>query len=431
MNYRITSVAFAAAFCTLFLAPEGAEAESPKPGADTWARFHGVEGQGLVAEGKIPQVWQDSDYAWRHKVSAFDVGSPVVHGGRVYFLSSEPKSQQISVQSLDVRTGKLRWAKKYDHPQHHLHKRNTYASSTPAVDDQHVFVAWSNPDHTYLKCFDHDGNEIWSRDFGTWQSQHGFGTSPRIFGSMVLLLNSQQGEQLKGGDLPGKSRVIAVDQASGDTVWETPLETTRVCYGVPAIYQANGKTQIIDANTGNGMFGLDPTSGKMLWNLKVFEMRVCCTPLIVGDIAISSSGSGGGGNHLVAVQIPKDASEQPKQLYRIDRGAPYVPTPVVKGDRLFMVDDKGIASCINAKTGEQLWMERIGGNFGASPIIVGDVMLMISLDGKATTVKASDEFQKLDSFDLGGPVGATPAYVNGRLLLRVGDEIRCLGGDAI
>ncbi|MCG8653536.1 MAG: PQQ-like beta-propeller repeat protein, partial [Pirellulales bacterium] len=227
-------------------------------------------------------------------------------------------------------------------------------------------------------------------------------------------------------------QIIAVNRLNGKTVWETPLKTTRSCYGVPAVHQADdGRTQIIDANTGDGMFGLDPLTGKMLWNLTVFEMRCCSTPLIAGDIAIGSSGSGGGGNHLVAVKIPRSADEKPRQLYRIDRGAPYVPTPALKDGRLFMVDDKGIASCVDVKTGKAIWTKRIGGNFGASPVVIGQTLLLISLDGQATLLKASDQFQRIGQFDLGGPVGATPAYAEGRLLLRVGDELRCLGGSAI
>ncbi len=398
-------------------------AESPA----SWSEFHGPRGHG-VSEGNLPSTWGDSDYVWRRKLGSQDVGSPIIVGQNVYYLVSDPDAEQVALESVDLTRGKLRWSKKYAQRSHHLHSRNTFASSTPAADEQNVFAAWSDPAHTYLKCFDHDGNEIWSRDFGSWQSQHGFGTSPRIFGSMVLLFNSQQAEQLKPGDRAGRSRMVAVDRKTGETIWETPLETTRTCYGVPAIYQgAQGGAQVIDANTGNGMFALDAESGKMLWSLPVFEMRCCSTPLILGDLAIASSGSGGGGNHLVAVRLPKTSSEKPTQVYRVDGGAaPYVPTSVLKDGRLFMIGDKGIAACVDAETGETIWSKRIGGNFGASPIVVGDKLLLISLDGEATLLRASDTFEEIGRVDLGGPVGATPAYAEGRLLLRVGDELRCL-----
>ncbi len=398
-----------------------------------WSRFHGEDGRGDAGSGVLASQWTEADYSWRRKLGSRDVGSPIIVDGKVYYLVSKPQTRQLALESLDLATGNLRWTKEFPQSDYHLHSRNTYASSTPTADSNHVFVTYADPQHTYLKCLDHDGNEIWSRDFGTWQSQHGYGTSPRIFGDLVLLLDSQQAEQLDPGQKPGSSRLIAVNRASGDTVWETPLTTTRSCYGVPAVFQQNGMTQIIDANTGDGMFGLDPKSGKMLWNLKVFEMRVCSTPLIAGDIAIGSAGSGGGGNHLVAVRIPTKAGQKPEQVYRIDRGAPYVPTPVLRGNRLFMVDDKGMASCVDVQTGEALWLERVGGRggYGASPIVVGDKMLVISLAGEAAVLRAGDQFEKLGEIDLGGPVGATPAFAEGCLLLRVDDELRCLGGKAI
>jgi len=394
--------------------------------AEPWARFHGLRGQGVSDDTILPVSWSEADYAWTRGLGARDVGSPVVYGGKVFYLLSFPEDNRIGVQSLDVETGELRWTRKFEQTSHHLHKRNTFASSTPFVDEAFVFVAWSEPEHTFLKCFDHEGVEIWSRDFGRWQSQHGFGTSPVVYGDSVFLFNSQQAEQLKPGEVAGESRMIAVDRKTGVTKWQAELDTTRSCYGVPALYQGPGASQLIDANTGNGMFGLDPKTGRLLWSLKVFEMRCCSTPVIVGDLAVASSGSGGGGNHLVAVRIPKDSSEQPQQVYRLDRGAPYVPTPVLKGNRLFMVDDKGVATCLTADSGKVIWAKRVGGNFSASPVVVGKRLLLIDLDGQATMLRAGDEYEKLAKFSLGGPVGATPAVVDGNVILRVGERLVCL-----
>ncbi|MDB4331786.1 PQQ-binding-like beta-propeller repeat protein [bacterium] len=406
---------------------------NPSLAADHWTRFHGSDGNGDAGPETLPASWSDADYSWKRDIGSRDVGSPIIIDGKVYYLAYRTDQQQMSLESLELTSGKLRWSKPFAQTEYHLHRRNTFASGTPAADAKNIFVSYAEPEHTYLKCFDHSGKEIWSRDFGNWQSQHGFGTSPRIEGDLVLLFNSQQSEQLKPGQKPGASRMIAVNRATGKTIWETELTTTRSCYGVPAIHESEIGTQVINANTGDGMFGMDLQTGKKLWNLRVFEKRVCSTPLIHGDIAIGSSGSGGGGNHLVAVRIPTKPNQKPEQLYRLDRGAPYVPTPAVRGNRMFIIDDKGVASCVDVETGDTLWMERIGGRqgYGASPIIIGDKVLVISLAGEAATFRAADEFELLGEMDLGGPVGASPAFANGCLLLRVENEIRCLGGRSL
>lgn len=404
---------------------------APSDSRLVWSAFRGTDGSGRVDSGEIPSIWSDSDYRWRRKLGSRDVGSPVIAAGKAFLLVSKPSTQEIALEAVDLVSGQLLWSRAYPQQPHPLHARNTLASSTPACDETHVVVAWSEPQHTYLKCFDHQGNEVWSRDFGSWKSQHGFGTSPRIVGDIVLLLNSQQALQLPPGETPGESRLIAVDRQTGEDVWKSPLTATNSCYGVPAVYRhPSGTTQIIAANTGNGLFGLDIETGKMLWNQKVFDKRCVSTPVVVGNVAIGTSGSGGGGNRLVGVQIPDQLEGEAKEVYTIDRFAPYVPSPAVKDGRLFLVADTGIASCVDAKSGEVLWSQRIGGNFGASPVIIGDKLLLISLDGVATILSAEASFRKLGEVDLYGAVGASPAYAEGSLLLRVDDELRCLGGDA-
>lgn len=397
-----------------------------------WPEFHGHATRGYAAIGEIPSSWEDSDYAWRRDLGSRDVGSLAISSGRVFYLKSDPDRAEIAIEAVDLQSGSRLWSRAYPQRLHRTHKRNTLASGTPTVDGDRLFACWSDPEQTLLKCFDLDGHELWSRDFGTWQGQHGFGTSPRVFGSMVLLFNSQQGLQLRPGDTPGRSRMIAVDRETGDLIWESELTTTRTCYGVPAIYQPadGGPAQIVAANTGNGLFGLHAESGKMLWNREVFSMRSCGSPLIIGDVAVGSAGSGGGGNHMVAVRIPQSGDDA-EEVYRIERGAPYVPTPAVKGGNFYMVSDGGIASCVEAETGERHWMRRIGGNFGASPIIIGEKLLLIDLDGKATLLRASENYEELGEVDLGGYVGATPAYADGRLLLRVDRELRCLASPEI
>lgn len=397
--------------------------------AEEWSQFHGPNGHGYVANAEIPTSWSDDDYVWRVKLQGEDVGSPSVFGDRVFLLAADPTTASRSVMAFDLKSGRSLWERSFSSKPHHLHTRNTYAASTPTVDSDYIYVAWSEPEHTFLKCFTHEGEEVWSRDFGTWQSQHGFGTSPALIDGKVVLYDSQQADQLNPGEKPGQSRMLALDRRTGKTIWETPLTTTRVCYGMPALYQPPGQPkQIVATSDGDGAFSLDAETGELLWKIDVFRTRCVSSPIVVDDLVIGSAGSGGGGNHLVAVRFDGDKAEE---VYRIERApAPYVPTSAVAEGLMYSLGDSGFVSCVDVKTGKVYWSERIGGPLGPSPVVLGDKLLVISLRGTATVIAADKEFKKLSSFELGGNVGATPAYSNGYLLLRVGDELRCLGPDA-
>jgi outer membrane protein assembly factor BamB len=397
--------------------------------AEDWNRFRGPHGSG-VADGDLPSSWTDNDYRWTVDLGSRDIASPIVQGDSIYVLVSKPDQRKIEIQSRSLASGAVNWSRSYDQVPHHLHARNTLASSTPATDSKHVYFAYAENQHTWLIAVDHDGQEVWKRDFGPWQSQHGFGTSPRIAGDNVVLLLSQQAQKLDPGQVAGDSRVVAVHRDDGNDAWQTPLIATQSCYGTLASDAQTDSRWLYGANTGNGLFAIDSKTGVLAWDIKVFSKRCCSSPLVyhdeeLGVLVIGTEGSGGGGNKLVVVQNAK-SGQQPRELYRIERNAPYVPTPVVHQGRLYMIDDRGIASCADVRTGDVFWTKRISGNFSASPILVGDSLLMIDLKGKATVLEAADKFVKRGSIDLGSPVGATPAYSDGKLILRVGTQLRCL-----
>ncbi|WDQ17318.1 PQQ-binding-like beta-propeller repeat protein [Rhodopirellula sp. P2] len=401
---------------------------TPKGSApSSWTQFHGPSSYGDAGAGTLPTKWSEDDYAWKVQLNARHVGSPVVAGNQVFLLDTavDPSDQSMTMDlvSMDVSTGKVLWRRSHAIEETHRHSRNTAASSTPVVHAGHVYFAYGDANHAELLAYDVNGEAVWSRDLGTWSGVHGFGASPVVIDSKLLLFNDQQSSRLEAWQTPGKSSMLALDPKTGKTIWETPVTSTRPSYGVPT---TDGQ-QLIGASTGDGIFGLDPETGKMLWSLKVFNKRCCSSPLVVGDLAIGTCGSGGGGNYLSAVRIPKSESEQPEEAFRITTAAPYVPTPAVKGNLMFLVSDSGIATCIDwTQDGKKVWSKRLGGNFGASPIIVGDQLLAISLDGTAHVLSASDSATQAEKFDLGGPVGATPAFTEGRLFLRINDQLCCL-----
>lgn len=409
-----------------------------------WSRFHGPNGHGYVADAAIPDSWAPEDYRWQNDMPGSGVGSAVIKNGKAFVIAADTATNQRLVIGIDLRSGRTLWQAEYPLAPHHLHARNTFASTTPAVDDSRVYVSWADPHRVVVAALSHEGDELWSVDLGSWQSQHGFGTSPVLIDGRLIVLNSQQAEQLEAGEEAGESRMMALDPENGDILWSTELATTRACYGAPALFiSPEGERQVVAANQGDGLLGLDLETGKLRWNRDVFTMRCVSSPVVAGDLVLASSGSGGGGNHMVAVRPGKSRSEgaakgeraaegegagKAEEVYRITRSAPYVPTPALVGDRLFIIDDRGIASCLEARTGKTVWSQRIGGSFGASPVVLGEKLLIISLEGEATVLRASDTFEQLGQFDLGGPVQATPAYAEGCLLLRIGNRLCCLSG---
>ncbi|MEM0927222.1 MAG: PQQ-binding-like beta-propeller repeat protein, partial [Planctomycetota bacterium] len=299
--------------------------------AENWPGFRGLKLAGVQAEGTLPvKSLVDGSPKWVVDLGTRDVGSAAVQDGRVFVLASSADRASIRLICSDLETGKQQWEKTFANADNHLHSRNTLASSTPATDADVVVIAHSDREHTYLRCFTHQGEALWSRDFGTAQSQHGFGTSPTIEGETVLLNFSQQAERVREGD-PGTSRLIAIDRRTGNVKWESELTSTRVCYGTPIVHDG----MVICTNTGDGVYAHSLETGKRLWNLPVFGMRCVSTPIVIDDTVIGSSGSGGGGNHLVAVRMPSDGQTEPTEVMRIERFAPYVPTGVFHEGRLF------------------------------------------------------------------------------------------------
>jgi len=406
-----------------------------------WARFHGDDGHGYAPTASLPDRWTADDYAWTVSLGGEDVGSPIIWNDTVYLTDvgrenpaeTTPAGKSLDLVAVDLRSGQIRWRRSHPLADRRRHKRNSAASTTPAADEDHVYMAYGDANGATLSAYSHDGQLAWQRDLGHWEGYHGFAASPMVVDDLVILFNSQQADRLEKDQIGGESLMMAFDRSSGQTRWSTPLKTTRPCYGVPSVYRspdaARGgqSAQLIAANTGNGMFGLDLQTGDMQWSLDVFNKRCCSTPLVVGNLAIASCGSGGGGNVLSAVRIPNSDDEAAEEVFRLDRNAPYVPTPAVTNGLMFCVADNGIASCIDLnQDGRKLWAERLGGNFGASPVVVGDRVLMVSLNGEATIMRADREAETIASFDLGGSVGATPAVAPDALVLRVGDQLHCL-----
>jgi len=401
--------------------------------AQEWARFRGPNGTGVSQARTIPTTWTEKDFNWKIKLpGGSGHSSPVVWGDKVFVLSAESKTATRYMLCYDANNGKELWQRKYESTSHHLHLRSSFASCTPAVDADHVHVGWSTPKETTLKAFDHEGNEVWSRDLGRWVSQHGFGASPILFEDLVILHNSQQANQLDPGVEPGISAMMAFDRRTGKEVWQTPLVSTNVCYSVPFLYEpADGPIELVCISTGNGVFSLDPRTGKKNWSVEgVFSMRTVGSPIFAGGHIFGSTGSGAyGANYVAAIKPGKHA----KVAFRLKNSskfkAPYVPSMIAHGNNVFMLYDRGFASCVDATSGEVRWSSRTGAAFSGSPILVQDRIYCMDEDGVVWVIAAdAEEFRVLAKNPLGESGRSVPAVSGGRMFLRTNSHLISVGG---
>lgn len=395
---------------------------STSSSAQEWTRFRGPNGTGESEAKTIPASWSDRDYNWKIEVPGIGHSSPVLWGDRLFVLSADPETATRYTLCYDAQTGKKIWEHSFPSQRHQLHKQSSYASGSPTVDAKHVYFAWAAPASITLIAMDHDGKTVWTRDLGPWSSQHGFGTSPILYKDLVILSNSQE---VKDGPTPA-CNMQAFDSATGKDRWKTDCNSVNTSYSVPAIFEPKtGAPQLVSTNTGDGIFALDPLTGKRLWSNAFFDKRTVSSPLVKGDLIFGSTGSGGGGNYLIAAQ--SDGSE-PKLAYKIATQAPYVPTSVARGDLLFLMSDGGIATCVDLKSGETHWQKRIGGNYSSSLVRANDKIYCSSMDGEVVVLAADKEFKELGRTSLGEGIRSTPAIADGRMYFRTYSHLMSIGG---
>ena len=394
--------------------------------AQEWARFRGPNGSGVSEDDSIPAQWTPKDIAWKTPLPGKGHSSPVVWGDKVFLMSADPDTATRHVLAISTKNGKIAWKKDYPSQPHHLHNKSSYASVTPAVDSEQVYTAWSTPDQTFVAAFDHSGKEKWKTNIGGWIGQHGYGTSPMLYGDLVVITNSQEPADKKGdGPKPKDCFVVALDRLSGEIKWTTPRKIDTASYSVPCIRKnEKGIEELILNSTAEGIFALDPQTGKEAWSSgPVFSMRTVSSPVLWHDLVYGTTGSGGGGNYIVAFR-PGEA----KPTFEIKKEMPYVPTPVLNGDLMFLWSDKGIVTCINPANGDKHWQQRVNGNYSGSPVRAGKKLFCVDEEGTVVVLAADQQFKELGRNPLGEQSHSTPAIAGGRLYVRTVSHLVAIQG---
>lgn len=403
-----------------------------------WPRFRGPNGSGVSDATTVPTQWTEDDYNWSTDLPGEGHGSPVIVGKRIFLLCGDQYTARRRVVCINSDDGKILWVKTFKSAPHYVHRDNNYASSTPAADADGVVVCWTTPKTFILAALDNDGEEIWKRDFGEYKASWGGAPSPIIVDDMVVIMNDQMDPKYQEAFLPegtpvtgpGKSYAMALDRATGETRWKVDRISIVAGYATPCVRELdNGKKELVFVGTGNGMTGIDASTGKINWEMKeALTTRTVMSPVLAGDLIIGSHGEGTTGDMLVAVRPPSGKDDEPEVVFEISRSISLVPTVVYNDGMIFMTCETGDVSCISATTGEYLWRERVRGKFLASPIWVDGRLFCVDRRGVVIVLSASDTFEELARNILPDDSFATPAVAHGAIYFRTASQLISIGG---
>ncbi len=395
--------------------------------AQEWTRFRGPNGTGISASRGVPVTWTEKDFVWRVPIAGASHSQPVAWGERLFLLTALDAGKERALVCVSKTDGAELWRKSYTLPTPRLGNKNTgYANTSPVVDAQRVIACFVSNVHFWVRAFDHAGQELWSRDLGTFESQHGHGASPMIYDGRVIITNDQD----------GTSSVVALDLKTGAVAWTSPRAPGRnpniaTAYGTPITHRrADGTDELLLSSHSHGISGLDPRTGKLNWESPVFDKRVVASPVVAGDLAIGSCGSGAGtGNYLSAIKLGGQGNVAETHVaWTLRRATPYVPTPLFHDGRLYLISDGGFASAIEAATGKVLWSERLPrAEFFGSPVLIDGKIYAATTKGEMIVLATGDTFQEIARSPLGEGTHSTPCVDGRRLYIKTFTHLVCIG----
>lgn len=436
-----------------------ARAASEQGGA--WPAWRGPAQTGATPARDLPTEWgPEKNVAWKTELPYWSGSTPILWGDRIFLTTPgnvdpevvkkheadqkkrggpmlrmgggrHPGGDELLVLCLSAADGKVLWQKHLDSGNKLFLKSNN-TSPSPVTDGDTVWVTMGTGQITAL---DFDGNERWQRDleedYGTFGLQWGYASSPLLYEGLLIV------EVLHGTKTDEPSYLLALDGESGETVWlvERPTDARMEspdAYTTPLLYEYQGIVQVVISG-GDCVTGHDPETGEELWRVnglnpnKAPNYRIVASPLAVDDMIIAPTRV----RPLTAIQV--DAEVMPGDgdiaWQWSERGGPDVPTPTTDGELYYMIDDSGIATALDVRTGEKVWgpQRTVQGTVSSSPILADGKIYFTNEESVTVVLKAGREFEMLAANELDGSYAlCSPIAVNGRLYVRTGTHLYCI-----
>jgi len=416
-----------------------------------WSQFRGPGSRGVADGSQIPDRWTATEnVAWKRDIPGRGWSSPVVWNDRIflttvinmgkteeakkglYFGGNRPEPpdsiHRWMVVCLDLKTGETRWERQVHDgkPESAIHLKSSFASETPITDGERLYCCFGS---VGIFCFDLDGNQLWQHDLEPLPTRYGWGNaaSPVLHSGRLYYCN----------DNDQSSYLLALDAKSGKEIWRTPREE-KSNWATPFVWENNLRTEIV--TPGSGAVRSYDLDGKLLWSLKGMSSITIATPYAVNGLLYVTSGYVGDKQRPIYaikpgasgdISLQGEATSNDFIVWSLPQAAPYNPSTLVSDDRMFVLYDRGLVSCYNAKTGDEFFGQKRlpdGRAFTSSPWAMGGKIFCLNEDGVTYVLKDSEHFEVLHTNPLAeDDMGmASPAIVGDRLLLRTAARIYCI-----
>lgn len=391
---------------------------------ENWPQFRGPSGQGMAEAEGLPLTFSDDqNVAWKTEIHGKAWSSPVIWGDQIWLTTATEQGDKLYSICVDKNSGKIvHDLMLFDVPTpQYAHPFNSYGSPTPAIEEGRVYISFGSPG---IACLDTStGKVLWERRDFECNHFRGAGSSPLIYNDLLIL-------HFDGSDY---QYVAAVNKSDGKTVWKTERSVDyqdiqpdgtpeaggdwRKAFSTPRVMMVGDQPVLLSLGS-KAFYGYDPRTGEELWRVENLESHSGSATPVIGDNLVYVC-MGLGRNQLWAVKPDGAGTVTDTHVaWKLTRNIPGKPSPVLVDDLLYFVDDGGIISCVEAATGEDVWRERIKGNYSASPIHANGRIYCFSEDGQVTVVAAGREYKVLSESKLGDGFMASPAVSGDALFLR-------------
>ncbi len=400
-----------------------ASALATRPAGAQWPQFRGPDGMG-TSTSRPPLTWNEQqNVAWKTPIHGRAWSSPVVLGNQVWLTTATPDGRELFAIAIERKSGKILHDLKLFQvatPQY-AHPFNTYASPTPVIEPGRVYVTFGSPGTAAIDTS--TGKVVWERRDLECNHFRGAGSSPILFGELLIM-------HFDGSD---RQYVVALDKRSGKTVWRTERSIDfqdltpdgkpqadgdfRKAFSTPHIVMVGNEPVLVSIGS-KATYGYDPRTGKELWRIEERSSHSGSTRPVTGHGLVFYPTGFATGQLLAVKPDGRGDVTETHVAWRATRGVPNKPSIVLAGDLLIMINDGGILSCLDAKSGAEVWKARLEGSFSASPVLAGGRIYFFSEEGKTTVIEAGRAFKVLAENDLGDGFMASPAIDGSALILR-------------